>query len=467
MLAINYLQLKNNQSISSYTATEKFLEGRKQLAVPVTMIVEGVLNGSMGPLLHLAEDFGKIPESWNGIPIVIYHPEQDGHGISANNPEVLEKSKVGFVFYSHVEDNKLKAEAWLDEEKLKVVSNATLLAINAGKTMELSVGVFTENEEIAGEFNGIKYNAIARNHRPDHLALLPDGVGACSLDNGCGMGVNKMKGENNVNKVEALKVVRDSNYSVIAIGVNMAQGLKQKLDQLYDLVRTLRIPSDADGNGGTWTYLEEAYDTFLIYSVEDQKGSKYFKCNYQFPVTEGLPEFVGNPIEVVRKVEFEPIINNEVELSLNKEKETKIMAEKCTPCVEKKAGELIVNSATKFTEIDREWLQTLEESVLDKMIPVAVAPEMLSLNAEDQAALDLGKLTLANERAAMVATITENTEAGLWTPEVLANMDKTMLEKISKSVGKKVEKPADYSLNGNSFQSYAKTNEIEPLLPNV
>lgn len=463
----NYLQL-NNQLISSYTAIEKILEGRKQLTVPVVMIVEGVLSGSMGPLLHLADDFGKIPESWNGIPIVMYHPEQDGHGISANSPEVVESSKVGVVYYSHIEGNMLKAEAWLDEAKLAIVSNVTLLAINAGKTMELSVGVYTENEEISGEYNGIKYNAIARNHRPDHLALLPDGVGACSLENGCGMGVNQKKGENNVDRLDALKKVRDANYSVIAIGVNLAQGLKEKLDQLQDLVRTLRIPPDKDGNGGTWVYLEEAYDTFLIYSIEGVKGNTYFKCNYQFNVANGIPEFVGNPIEVVRKVEFESIINNEDVIVLNKKKETTIMAEKCTPCVEKKVGEIIANAATKFTETDREWLQTLELSVLEKMEPEIVAVVENKLSAEDQAAMDLGKATIKKKKEDMVANIQTNTEAGLWTPEILNNMDVSMLEKISKSVTKKVEETVDYSLNGNLFQNNAgKGNEIEPLLPNV
>lgn len=469
-LATNYLQLKNNQKIGSYTATENVLEGKKQLIVPVTMIVEGVLNGSAGPLLHLAEEFGKIPESWNGIPIVIYHPEQDGHGISANSPDVIDQGKIGMVFYSHMEDNKLRAQAWLDEEKLGIVSNETLLAVQAGKEMELSVGVYTENETISGVWNGIKYDAIARNHRPDHLALLPDGVGACSIEDGCGIRNNQKKGEKDVDRLEALKVIRESNYSVIEIGVNMDQGLKQKLDELYDLVRSLRVQPDAQGNGGSWTYLEEAYDTYLIYSVEDGKGYKYYKCNYQFSVTDGKAGFVGNPIEVVRKVEFESVINNEG-LNLNKEKETKSMVEKCTPCVEKKVGEIIANKATKFTEVDREWLQTLELAVLEKMEPEVITIE---LNAADKAALEVGKKTLADERAAMIATIQDNTEAGIWTPEILDNMDRSMLEKISKSVAKKVvekttEEVVDYSLNGNGggFQTNSKVNEVEPMYPIV
>jgi hypothetical protein len=36
-------------------------------------------------------------------------------------------------------------------------------------------------------FNGVKYEGIARNLRPDHLAILPDDKGACSLEDGCGV----------------------------------------------------------------------------------------------------------------------------------------------------------------------------------------------------------------------------------------------------------------------------------------
>ena len=188
-----YLEIQGNQKLASYTVTEAVHQEKKHLIVPVVMIVEGVLNGSHGPLLHLAQDFGKIPESWNGIPVVINHPEEEGHSISANSPEVIERQSVGVIYNARMDSNRLLAECWLGSEKLGKVSSDTLIAVNEGKTIEVSVGVYTEDESIAGEWNGIKYNAIARNHRPDHLALLPGGIGACSVENGCGIRVNQNK----------------------------------------------------------------------------------------------------------------------------------------------------------------------------------------------------------------------------------------------------------------------------------
>jgi len=464
-MAENYLEIKTNKQITGYTVTEKVHQEKKHLVVPVIMIVEGVLNGSHGPLLHLKEDFGQIPGVWNGIPIVINHPSKDGKGISANSPEVIEAGKIGTVYNAYMDGDKLKGEAWLDENKLSTVSAKTLLTINSLLPLEISVGVYTDDEPVTGEWNGVKYSAIARNHRPDHLALLPDDVGACSLKDGCGIRSNK-KGEQSVDRLEALKAVRDFNYSVTEIGINMAQGLRQKLDELYELVRTLSKPSDASGNGGTWSYLEEAYDTFLVYSVEDSEGRKYYKQNYQFNVTDGCPEFVGNPVEVEKKIEFKPV--NEIGDNTSP-KTIETMADKCTPCVKQLAEELITNKATKFTEDDREFLQTLEQSVLEKMVPiVAAAPTDNVLSEDDKAAMEYGKAALKAEKEKKVAHIQANTAAGTWTPDILDNMDSSMLDRIFKSVVvPKETKEVDYSLNANAGNGRSEKVKIAPMLINL
>lgn len=463
-----------NAKLSNYTVEETTHQEKKTLVVPVVMIVEGVLNGSHGPLLHLAEDFGKIAESWNGIPVVINHPQQDGMSISANSPEVIESGLVGRVYNAHMDANRLLAEVWLDEEKLGNISADTLVAVNGKKPIEISVGVFTEDEPTVGDYNGVPYNAIARNHRPDHLALLPGGVGACSLEDGCGIRANQLNKKEggvyemitNENKNAILQDLRAMGYSLPQIGINMALGLKEKLDELYELVRSM---NEVDGKGNTtsWGYLEEAYDTFLIYSIEGPSERKYYKSNYQFNVTTGEPEFVGDPIEVEKKVEFKvvPQVNNV--LNTNK-------MEKCTPCIEKRVTELVANKQTKFTDADVEWLQTLTEAQLDQMIPeeleVVENAEVTALSAEDKAALEFGKKMLKKKKDDMAAGIQKNTEAGIWTPEILANMSEEMLERVYNSV-KKEDTPvvADYSLAGNARapQANSPVSKVEPMLPNI
>ncbi|MDD5220007.1 MAG: hypothetical protein PHV11_05555, partial [Candidatus Bipolaricaulis sp.] len=116
-----------------YVIEEKMHQGKNHIVVPVVMMVEGVHYGSHGPLLHSINELGKFPDSWNGIPVVINHPEIEGRNVSANSPEIIEQQTVGRVYNTYVKDNrKLAAEAWLDEERLQNLSKEVLEHIQKG-----------------------------------------------------------------------------------------------------------------------------------------------------------------------------------------------------------------------------------------------------------------------------------------------------------------------------------------------
>lgn len=172
----------------------KILEGRKHFVVPVVMAVEGVLNGNNGPLFYPAEELEKSVPLWNGKPVVIYHPDMYVSGL-AGNPTIFNQQKVGTVFYARFEGTALKGQAWLDIDRLGVVDKRVLNAIHQKKMVEVSTGLFTDTNDEAGTFNGRQYDGIANNYRPDHLAILPDQVGACSIADGAGLCRNLLKGE--------------------------------------------------------------------------------------------------------------------------------------------------------------------------------------------------------------------------------------------------------------------------------
>ena len=160
------------------------MTGRKFKIVPMVMIVEGVLNGSNGALMYPGEELGRTPESWDHKPVVVNHPPG---GVSACSPEELSKRKVGYIFNTKYDKiGRLRAEAWIDIELANNVDARIVEAIENEEVMELSTGLFTDNEETPGTFDGVPYDAIARNYRPDHLALLPDQIGACSVARGAG-----------------------------------------------------------------------------------------------------------------------------------------------------------------------------------------------------------------------------------------------------------------------------------------
>lgn len=164
--------------------------GRKYLVAPAVMIVPGVLDGSKGALYYPDDETAKSASSWNNTPIVVYHPtDESGNFISARSPGVLDKSGVGVVRNS-IHDGKLRAEAWFDEDRTKRIDPRVYSALIANRPLEISTGLHTDNHPSPGEHNGIPYTHIARNYRPDHLAILPDQIGACSVRAGCGLMVN-------------------------------------------------------------------------------------------------------------------------------------------------------------------------------------------------------------------------------------------------------------------------------------
>jgi hypothetical protein len=168
-------------------------EGHEYLVCPVVALVEGVLNASnaAAPELVLAEEFRKTAAAWNGRPVVFDHPDQGGQRISANDPRVLERSQLGYVFGTEVRGSKLLMEAWLDPERAAKVGEKavrTLERVKARQAVEVSVGVFVDVEHRSGSFHGRQYADIWRNLVPDHLAVLPEGTtGACSIEMGCGL----------------------------------------------------------------------------------------------------------------------------------------------------------------------------------------------------------------------------------------------------------------------------------------
>jgi hypothetical protein len=176
--------------MSPKTAT---LEGRPHFVVPVVMGVPGVWNGSNGPLLYTPKDLADAVPLWDGKPVVCYHPDMNSRCM-AGSPSVFNRQRVGTLFNTRFQDGKLKAEAWLDPARLSHVDKRVFDAVTTGKMMEVSTGLFTDNEQKSGTFNGKPYIGIARSHLPDHLAILPDEVGACSIAMGAGLCRNSFRG---------------------------------------------------------------------------------------------------------------------------------------------------------------------------------------------------------------------------------------------------------------------------------
>jgi len=485
-----------------YTIQTKLLDGRKHLVVPVVMMVAGVHAGSRGPLLHTASELSKAPASWNGIPVMIGHPQVNGMDVSANTPGVLETA-VGKIFNTQMVGIKLKAEAWLDELKLQAVSPVALSYIKAKHPLDVSTGAFTAEKAIAGVYNNKRYNAIAYNLVPDHLALLPGEVGACSWTAGCGIRNNKSsetsKDENNEMDDEVILTQKQEAYeSILASAlVDNKQGYQAMLEQV-------RGRLDSLDNAMSYHMLDELYDDYLIYRVRSKVGDQaltYFQQTYKLNEDDSI-EFTGNPVQVRREVKYTKISNNSgVRRSVFNSNNSNTMTKNGNePCCPEKVIALINNKASKFGPEDEAWLLTLSADQLDKLQPVTepvVAPvtqaapapapapvvpapvvntdgfikrdslktaeDFLSIvPSELQDQFRSGLVLHKEHRTELIQLILNRSEQGVWTEAELEVQDTSMLEKLSKQF----KTPVNYT--GQGAGRVPQTNagqKVAPLMP--
>lgn len=165
------------------------LEGRPHYVVPAVLIREGVLSGSQGPLYYPLNEIKSTAGSWNGVAVVVRHPSSG----TANDPQVFDTSRVGTVFNVTTRERRLTGEVWIDIAQANRVDTRIVNAVENRKTLEVSTGLMVASDNVAGVHNGTKFVGTARGpYLPDHLAILPDEVGACSVLEGCGLLRNEL-----------------------------------------------------------------------------------------------------------------------------------------------------------------------------------------------------------------------------------------------------------------------------------
>lgn len=279
-----------------------------------------------------------------------------------------------------MDGDKLKAEIHLDINSLANVSQNALNHITEKLPLDVSIGVLAHSEKTEGTFNNENYVGIVQSHEPDHLALLPDEVGACSWDDGCGirnsknnklLTINKMKDGKKV-KIEEAGVLLTLNNTTVELFGNSE--LANNELGYREIGRNIQRQLDAMDTATTYNYLVEVYEDHFIYSVGNSQTNSedYYKRPYQVNSADEL-ELEGDPVKVQRKVTFEVMSSQEKStkikmqrtINVNKNKVNTMAETKGSPC---KVDAVIANTANQFAEGDREFLSGLEDLQLDKFI---------------------------------------------------------------------------------------------------
>lgn len=167
---------------------EDSFRGNDYLVAPVTAMKAMDLDGGYVPREHVRKS---VP-AWNGTPVTLNHPvTADGERVSANSPKVAEKTWLGYFFNAESVNNgeRLDGEVWLDVTYAEDRESVQQIHENLrdGKAYATSTAYFGDDLG-SGEYDGeFRENAVG-NLKPDHLALLTNSDGRCSMDDGCMIG---------------------------------------------------------------------------------------------------------------------------------------------------------------------------------------------------------------------------------------------------------------------------------------
>lgn len=347
-------------------------DGRAHLVMPVVLLVEGVHTGASGISTYYSpEEMMASAHLWNGIPVPVSHPEN-----SANQPDVIEECVVGRLFNVHFDEkgNKLRGEIYLDPEKTRRISAELLDAIRSNEKIEVSTGLYFDASREPGDWNGEHYEVRATNFHPDHLALLPGQVGACSWDDGCGVRANKKtKGDMRVSEntqqdggtFEKLKTFAKQFVGLFGYTVQ---------ESSHEEIRgKIQAKLDAMDNEGWIHFVQAIYDDYCIYEARHQGNNpsevasigeqKFYRRGYSVKDDDQI-ELAEDIVEVREVREWVPAT---MQANKNDNKQSK-HEEESNMDKKKVIDGLIANEKNKFCEDDRKWLDSLKEEQFDKIV---------------------------------------------------------------------------------------------------
>lgn len=286
------------------------LDGRDYLVVPVVALMEGVIHAvnADAPEFVSKAVLAKAAESWNGRPVTLGHPTRDGAHVSANDPKILSTWSIGTVFNARIEGKKLLCEAWIDVQRASRTPKGQqmLTRLEQNEMEEVSVGASVKTAEEHGEYDGKKYAGVWLETSGDHLAFLPGGRGACSIDMGCGAG-------------RAASAMVDGD-TLKGLPMKKSRGLRERFGSLLKSLSTLEPPEEkcailltlegvnlterldavsravaqTFSSAHDYAYATTVYDDNVIIRVDD----KLYRCNYSVVGDEVL---LGEPMEVKQK----------------------------------------------------------------------------------------------------------------------------------------------------------------------
>ncbi|CAN7596185.1 hypothetical protein LJR039_004357 [Pseudorhodoferax sp. LjRoot39] len=295
--------------LSAVNAANISKDGSTYTIRDVCCAVDGiVMNRRLYPADQLAAGFATL----EGKPAPAGHPKNAaGQHISALNGEALASAWIGSYARNarHAAGRTLvdvvvnESQARAHPKGLQLV--ARLDAAIAGTNVEpvhVSTGLMLDEIKANGESNGKAYDTVASNLRYDHLAILVDEIGAGTPEEGVGMFLNSA-GQAEEVEAAALNAAEpeDKRHAGLMGWIRklVTNGGDVSFDQIVDGIRAL-LPKEA--------YPREVFQRYVVWA--DYANDKLFRQDYAVG-SDGSVAFISDPVEVTRKVEYQPVTNSQ------------------------------------------------------------------------------------------------------------------------------------------------------------
>lgn len=271
--------------------------------------VDGIV---MNSTLYPAEQLAQGAPTLENKPAPAGHPkDSQGRFISAANGEALLTSYVGAVVRNarhaggrtlcDILVNERQAKAHPDGEKLVERLDAAINGTNA-EPIHVSTGLFAEMITANGESGGKPYTRIATGIRYDHLAILLNEKGAGTPDDGVGMFLNAQGAEEQVEQVVLNTDPEDKRAAGLRRWISRLLG-NSSGDVSFDAITSMLYAALPKG-----AWLREVFDRYVIWA--DEASGKLYRQDYSMASDGSSVAFSGTAVEVLRKVEYDPVTNH-------------------------------------------------------------------------------------------------------------------------------------------------------------
>ncbi|HGD3628523.1 TPA: DUF2213 domain-containing protein [Enterobacter hormaechei] len=305
---VNVLTVVNSAS----NITTETIDGKPHIVVRgITPVVDDIV---MNRKLYPAAEIEKAYNTLERNPMPLGHPKVDGKHVSARDVRAVNEYHVGAWLQnvSH-NDGKVTGDMYVnrqyaessDKGKRLINRLDEMLAGTNSDPIHISTGLLYSGIAANGESKGKKYNEIATNMMFDHVAVLLDEPGAGTPEEGVGIFVNSEGDEQQIEVArlaDGIDCTRDGLINKTKFFFTNASNFS--FDDISRAISDKLREGEAEDK---WLWPETVWPDTFVY----RDDSRYFKQKYIID-DDGKAQFVGEPVEVVRKQpEYEIKTNGE------------------------------------------------------------------------------------------------------------------------------------------------------------